>query len=191
VNRSCFLNLAAWRTRSSACDTRARHCVRFVLCWFAFPRPRPWLTGSAAVLLPALFVGFPATLARSDFLGSVHHRLRLLAFPMRPVVLSGQTQDLPVPIRRACAHARVSDHAEPGGRSRCRLRSYCFPRQRPCLRSEQESFSRLYGWPVRTLSTLRRRPHGRLRMTRATVVRYSFSAVDSHHLLLAGFAGAP
>ncbi len=25
----------------------------------------------------------------------------------------------------------------------------------------------------------------------ATVVRYSFSAVDLHHLLLAGFAGAP
>src|SRR5664280_549831 len=151
VNRSCFLNLAAWRTRSSACDTRARHCVRFVLCWFAFPSaPALGSTGSAAVLLPALFVGFPATLARSDFLGSF-----IIGFgssPSRcgPVVLSGQTQDLPVPIRRACAHARVSDHAEPGGRSRCRLRSYCFPRQRPCLRSEQESFSRLYGWPVRT-----------------------------------------
>jgi len=150
VNRSCFLNLAAWRTRSSACDTRARHCVRFVLCWFAFPSaPALGSTGSAAVLLPACSSA-SQLLWRGQTSWLVHHRLRLLAFPMRAGSAIRPNQDLPVPIRRACAHARVSDHAEPGGRSRCRLRSYCFPRQRPCLRSEQESFSRLYGWPVRT-----------------------------------------
>src|SRR4029077_11935482 len=30
-------SLATFRMRSSACDTFARLCVRYVLCWFAFP----------------------------------------------------------------------------------------------------------------------------------------------------------
>jgi hypothetical protein len=55
-----FLCLAACRTRSSACDTRSRLCVRCVLCWLAFPlAPALGSTGSAAVGT-ALFVGFPA-----------------------------------------------------------------------------------------------------------------------------------
>src|SRR4029077_6055326 len=33
VNLSFFLSLAACRTRSSACDTRTRLCVRCVLCY--------------------------------------------------------------------------------------------------------------------------------------------------------------
>jgi hypothetical protein len=32
-----FLSLAAFRTRSSACDTRSRLCIRSVLCSLAFP----------------------------------------------------------------------------------------------------------------------------------------------------------
>jgi hypothetical protein len=36
------------------------------------------------------------------------------------------------------------------------------------------------------LSTLHGRPHDRPRMTRANVDRYSFIAMDLHHLLLAG-----
>ncbi len=36
------------------------------------------------------------------------------------------------------------------------------------------------------LSTLRRTPHGMLRMTRAGVVRYAFTVMDLDHLLLAG-----
>src|ERR1035437_1555538 len=151
VTRSFFLALATCRTRPSAWDTRTRHCVRCVLCWFAFPSaPAIGSTDSAVVLPPALFVGFTATLARSDFLGPF-----VIGFgssPSRhgPVVFPGQTQDLPVPLRRACAHARVSDHAEPNGRSLYRLRSCCLPRQRPCQRSVQKPFSRLYGWPMRT-----------------------------------------
>ena len=67
MNLSFFLRLAACRTRSSACDTLSRHCVRRVLCWPAFPlAPALGSTGSAAVA-PALFVGFPATMAESDF----------------------------------------------------------------------------------------------------------------------------
>ena len=57
----------ACRTRSSACDTRTRRCVRCVLCWLAFPlAPALRSTGSAAVGT-ALFVGFPATMAEYDF----------------------------------------------------------------------------------------------------------------------------
>jgi hypothetical protein len=36
------------------------------------------------------------------------------------------------------------------------------------------------------LSTLRRTPHGMLRMTRVGVVRYTFTVMDLHHLLLTG-----
>jgi len=52
-------------------------------------------------------------------LGFVHHRLRLLVFPMRTWGRSpsGQTRDLPVPVQRASTHARVFDHAGLGGRS--------------------------------------------------------------------------
>jgi len=53
-------------------------------------------------------------------------------------------------------------------------------KDRVCVRNKNHFRGSMAGLCV-PLSTLRRRPHGRLRMTRATVVRYSFSAVDSHH----------
>src|SRR5947199_7641703 len=62
--------------RSSACDTLIRFCARHVLCWPAFPLvPALRSTGSAALApvdasavgCSALFAGFSATLARSDF----------------------------------------------------------------------------------------------------------------------------
>ena len=60
MNLSFFLCLAVCPTRSNACDTRFRHCVRSVLCWLAFPlAPALGSTGSAAVGT-ALFVGFSA-----------------------------------------------------------------------------------------------------------------------------------
>jgi len=166
VNRSCFLNLAAWRTRSSACDTRARHCVRFVLCWFAFPRPRPWLHRLRRRSTSGFVRRLPSYFGEVRLLGLVHHRLRLLAFPMRAGSAIRPNPRSPGSHTKSVRTCQGLRHAEPGGRSRCRLRSYCFPRQRPCLRSEQESFSRLYGCLCVPLSTLRRRPHGRLRMTR-------------------------
>src|SRR5437016_5964653 len=62
--------------RSSACDTLIRFCARHVLCWPAFPLvPALRSTGSAALApvdasavgCSALFAGFSATMARSDF----------------------------------------------------------------------------------------------------------------------------
>src|SRR5580693_5864118 len=78
VNFSFFLSLATFRTRSSACDTLSRLCVRRVLCWPAFPLvPALRSTGSAAKVSPAdrsaegcaLFASFVATMAGSDFSG--------------------------------------------------------------------------------------------------------------------------
>jgi len=62
--------VAARRTRPSACDTLSRFCARHVLCWFVFlPVPTLRSTGSATSCL-ALFAGFVATMAESDFSGS-------------------------------------------------------------------------------------------------------------------------
>src|SRR5262245_8870103 len=67
VNFAFFLCLAAFRTRASAWVTRARPCVRCVLCLPAFLLvPALGSTGSATGR-PALFVGFAATMAVSDF----------------------------------------------------------------------------------------------------------------------------
>jgi len=81
---------------------------------------------------------------------SVHHRLRLLAFPMRTATDGGQTWDLPVPVQGASAHARVFDHAGPPRRSRlsrpCVLPSVWSTASAPGIRF----LSRLNGWPMRS-----------------------------------------
>ena len=109
------------RTRSSACDTLSRLCVRRVLCWPAFPLvPALRSTGSAAGC-PALFAGFIATMAESDFSdrASSASAPRLPDADHRPVSWAdGQSGDLPVPVQGASVHARVFDHAGSAGRSR-------------------------------------------------------------------------
>ena len=97
MNRSLLFSLAAFRTRSSAWVTRARSCARCVLCWPAFPSvPGLGSTGSAAGR-PALFVGFAATVPKSDF--SYPFILGYGSSPSRcgPAWLTppGQTGDLP------------------------------------------------------------------------------------------------
>ena len=67
MNLSFFLLLAAFRTRSSAWVTLARLCVRCVLCWFAFPLVSALGSTGSVADRSALFVGFPATMAESDF----------------------------------------------------------------------------------------------------------------------------
>ena len=62
-----LLCLATCRTRSSACDTRSRPCVRCVLCQLAFPSAPTLGSANSAAGCPALFVGFSATMAGSDF----------------------------------------------------------------------------------------------------------------------------
>jgi hypothetical protein len=82
VNRSFFLCLAACRTRFSACVTRARFCARCVLCCSAFPWSRA-LAPPAPPPVSRFCSQASQHYARVRLLLSVHHRLRLLAFPMR------------------------------------------------------------------------------------------------------------
>jgi len=52
--------------------------------------------------------------------------------------------------------------------------------------TQNETLSRLNGWPMRSLSNASPSPRGPLRMTRGDVVRYAFIVRDLHPLLLAG-----
>src|SRR5262245_27115278 len=150
------------RMRSSVCDTLARHCVRYVLCWPAFPLASTLRSTDSAADCSALFVGFPANMAESDF--PHPYVIGYGSSPSRcepgPFVATGQAWDLPVPAQRACAHARFFDHAGPSGHSRCRARTYCLPpsqrRRRPGYESLRGSMAGL----CTPLPTLRRRPYG-------------------------------
>ena len=86
VNLSFLLSLATCRMRSSSCDRLARRCVRRLLCWPAFPLlPALGSTGSAAFGrgLSRFVRRLPSYYDGVRLLGPVHHRLRLLTFPMR------------------------------------------------------------------------------------------------------------
>src|SRR5882757_303509 len=67
VNFSSVLCLATCRMRSSPCDTVARFCARSVLCWLAFPSAPALGSTDSAADRSALFTGFTATTAGSDF----------------------------------------------------------------------------------------------------------------------------
>src|SRR6266849_6975373 len=67
VNFSSVLCLATCRMRSSPCDTVARFCARPVLCWLAFPSAPALGSTVSAADRSALFTGFTATTAGSDF----------------------------------------------------------------------------------------------------------------------------
>ena len=119
VNFSFFRCLAACRTRSSPGDTLARRCVRCVRGCCAFPLVPALGSAHSAAAEAALFAGFIATMAESDFSGP--YIIGYGSSPSRcgPVAeAAGQTRDLPVPVQGACAHARVSDHAGPVRRLR-------------------------------------------------------------------------
>jgi hypothetical protein len=119
VSCSFFLCFAACRTRSNAWVTRARLCVRCVLCWSAFPLVPSLGSTNSAAGCPALFVGFIATMPESDFSGSCisgYSSSLSRCGPSGHNGAYGQSRDLPVPEQRASVHARVSDHA---GSGRC------------------------------------------------------------------------
>src|ERR1700741_1222378 len=59
--------LAAFRTRSGTCDTLSRHCVRHVRHRSAFSLASALRSTASAAGRPALFGGFVATMAESDF----------------------------------------------------------------------------------------------------------------------------
>src|SRR5207253_639368 len=153
--------------RSSACDTRSRSCARRVLCWLAFPLASALGSTDSAASCPALFVGFPATIAESDF-----PRPFIIGYGSSPSrcgperrTAAGQTWDLPVPVQGASAHARFFDHAGPFGPCDGASETCCLPRskrrQHPGI-----GFRGSMAGLCPPLPTLRRRPRGRQRTAR-------------------------
>ncbi len=60
-------NLTSLRLNQSAKDSGHYLCARFVLCWPAFPSVPALRSPCSAAPHAALFAGFSATMARSDF----------------------------------------------------------------------------------------------------------------------------
>ena len=93
---------------------------------------------------------------------------------------NGQAGDLPVPVQRACAHARVYDHAGSSRRLRWRVQTFCLPqleqRRHPVYQLCRGSMADL----CVPLATLRAAPRGAPRMTRGQH--------DSLHLCCEGLA---
>src|SRR5215813_1676792 len=167
VNRSFFRCLATCRMRSSACDTLSRSCARRVLCWLAFPSASALGSTDSAAGCPALFVGFPATIAESDF-----PRPFIIAYGSSPSrcgperrTAAGQTWDLPVPVQGASAHARFFDHAGPFGPCDGASETCCLPRSKQ-RRHPGIGFRGSMAGLCPPLPTLRRRPYGRQRTAR-------------------------
>src|SRR5438132_2208778 len=167
VNRSFFRCLATCRMRSSACVTLSRSCARRVLCWLAFPSASALGSTDSAASCPALFVGFPATIAESDF-----PRLFIIGYGSSPSrcgpgrrTAAGQTWDLPVPIQGASAHARFFDHAGPFGPCDGASETCCLPRSKQ-RRRPGIGFRGSMAGLCPPLPTLRRRPYGRQRTAR-------------------------
>ena len=156
--------LAACRMRSSAWDTLARPCARRVLPGPHSPWPRPSLHRLRR-RGPALFVGFPATMAGPTS-ACVHHRLG--AWPSRcgPAAASdGQTGISRFPCR--CVHACRGLMTTPGRAALAVTRQPVLPSalstaSAPRMNTFRGSMAGLCA----PLPTLRRRPHGRRRMAR-------------------------
>jgi len=170
--------------RSNAWVTRARLCVRCVLCWSVFPMVPGLGSANSATCRPALFIGFIATMPESDFSGSC-----ISGFGSSPSRCGpfghnsayGRYRDLPVPAQGASVYARVQDHAA-GSRNDAPA-SVAF-------RGVNNVGTRVYNafaaqWLAYTLPyrrSSRRTAHG----SGATWVATPSIAVDSHHTLLAG-----
>jgi len=169
-NRSFFFTLAVCRTRSSACG-HAIPALRSGTCFLLAHVPLgPALgsTGSAAVRNTGFVRRLPSYFGEVRLLGPVHHRLRLLAFPDagRGMLPDPNPRSPGSRTKSRAQHARVSDHAEPSGRSPISL-----PLMSPSTSKTVSAFGHNHfrgsmAGPMRTSDTLRRRPYGRLRMPR-------------------------
>ncbi len=168
VNFSFFLSLALCRMRSSPEVTLSRLDVRHVWCWLAFPSASALRSTNSAADCSALFAGFTATTASSDFpppciigFGSSPSRCG----PDRQHA-GGRLWDLPVPEQGASAHARVSDRAEGCGRSRLRARPFCLPLFAKRRHLGANYFRGSMAGLGAPLPTLRLCPHGQRRTAR-------------------------
>src|SRR5262249_27888015 len=167
VNLSFFLSFATFRMRASACDAAARFCTRSVLCWLAFPLASALRSTGSAAVGTALFVGFPATMAESDFsrpciigFGSSPSRCGPAAVAERSVVRSPGSRARSV---RACQCLRPRRAV---WASRYRAHPYCLPSAERRRRPGRWYFRGSMAGLRAPLSTLRCCPRGQPRMTR-------------------------
>jgi len=158
VNRSFFLCLATCRTRSSAWVTRARICVRCVLCCPVGPLFAAQPLGSWPWLhrLRRRRTGFVRRLhsycASIRLLLVVHRWLRLLAFPPRTIRPVGPTAYLKIsrfPYKeRPHMPGSTTTPRRLGARDIAPLR-IAF-RSVDSVGSRESTLSRLDGWPMRS-----------------------------------------
>jgi hypothetical protein len=205
VNRSFFRSFAACRTSSCHCrsntsgidsssfwDTLSRFCARRVRCCLAFPSVPALGSICSAPGRPALFAGFFATMAESDFsrpyiigFGSSPSRCGPVRYGNRPAERSPGSR-----ARRlhACQDLRPRRTV---GRWRERARTCCLPqfgvRRHPEFERFRGSMAGLHA-PYRRFAVALTDDHARLG---ANVVRYIFIVVDFHYLHLAGLPAHP
>ena len=193
------LCLAACRMRSSACDTVPRSVSgsAFAAAHSPWPPPLARSTGSAADVAPPLLRRLPQLLWRSP---TPHVCASSATAPRLPRCgLAGNAPvvgrgGLPVPAHGACVHAQVLSRRRVAQvLALAAYRNAMRPSTTQTASAPGISFlSRLNGWPARSLcrrfaeilTDACARPG-------ADVVRYSFIAVDLHHLLLAGLPAHP
>ena len=112
---------------------------------------------------------------------SVHHRLRLLAFPMRTLghCAIGQMQDLPV---SDTLLLRVMCSSTSAGRQHLAKRccSCCVRLQRKASAPTRRVFRGSITHPTQLLCTLRGRRYRRSRNTRYQAARYALPGLDFH-----------
>src|SRR5690606_36410991 len=134
-----------------------------------FPSVPALCSAHSAAGCPALFAGFFARMAESDFSSPC-----IIGFGSSPsrhgpptcTSVDGQTGDLPDPNQGACAPARLYHHAGSSERLRWRAQTCCLPplerRRHPGYQLYRGSMAGL----CVPLSTLRATPRGAPRMTR-------------------------
>src|SRR5262244_3340442 len=196
VSFSSFLSLAAFRTRSSACDTRSRPWVRCVLCSLAFPlAPALCSTNSAAsetpclawALASALFIGFPPRIAGSDFSRSCIVGYGSSPSRRGPAALDRAVDALPVPRDKERLHMPGS--LTTPGRTAARAVAPVHIAFHYCNGVGTRNHKSYAAQWLACALPYRRFAIAGARLG-ADAVRYSFIVADFHRLLLAGLTGA-
>jgi len=166
-HRALASGLAASRTRSSSLGASMSALCPGRVSLSVFPLARSLPSTDSAAALAALFAGFLGTTDLSDFPDPF---ITGFGFPssVRPRrnFSTGRSWISRFP-RREVPHVHgVSDRAEPTPHSRYRVSSCCLAQTGSAEAPRTCSFRGSIPNPCVPLSTLRRRPRGRRRMTR-------------------------
>ncbi len=173
--------------RSSACDAATRHCVRNALCWLAFPSAPP-----LAALAPRP-VARPRSSASPLLWRGLTSHTRASSASARRLPDADQSGTRPV-VRREISRFPDKDrlHMPGSATSRDRRCARVDAHPRVAFRRDKsvgvpiDNFAAqwlAYAFPCRRSVSGLATENARLG---AGADRYSFTAVDLHHLLLAG-----